>query len=257
MTPEERQLVSGLFDRMRGFGSPEKDREAETLINDAVRAMPDAPYMLVQSVLVQEHALQQANERIGALEEQVRSLQGQGAGQAGGSGSFLGGLFGGGRPAAEPRAASVPQIGSRAVPLPGDDRTPLTPQAAPSPAGAPWQQAAAGGGGGSFLGTAMATAAGVAGGMLAAGAIRDLMGGSHTHANPASNAATTGAGSGSTNATAATAPETRTEPARTEQARNDQQAQDHQQDADQDQLQDASWDDDGGGFSDLGGDLDI
>jgi hypothetical protein len=54
MTPGERQLVTDLFDRMRGFGPPEKDREAEALINQSVRAMPDASYMLVQSVLVQE-----------------------------------------------------------------------------------------------------------------------------------------------------------------------------------------------------------
>jgi hypothetical protein len=26
MTPEERQLIAGLFDRMRGYGLPEKDR---------------------------------------------------------------------------------------------------------------------------------------------------------------------------------------------------------------------------------------
>jgi hypothetical protein len=63
MTPDERQLITGLFDRMRAFALPQKDREAETLINQAVRAMPDAPYMLVQSVLVQEQALEAANAR--------------------------------------------------------------------------------------------------------------------------------------------------------------------------------------------------
>ncbi len=73
MTPEERQMITGLFDRMRSYGTPEKDREAETLINEAVRSTPDAAYMLVQSVLVQEHALQEAGNRIKDLEEQVRS----------------------------------------------------------------------------------------------------------------------------------------------------------------------------------------
>ena len=70
--------------------------------------------MLVQSVLVQEHALQEAGNRIKDLEEQVRSLQGAGQARAPESGSFLGGLFGGGRPAAQPGASSVPVIGSRA-----------------------------------------------------------------------------------------------------------------------------------------------
>ena len=62
MTPEERQLIAGLFDRMRSYGAPEKDREAEALINQSVRANPDAPYMLVQSVLVQEQALQASQQ---------------------------------------------------------------------------------------------------------------------------------------------------------------------------------------------------
>ena len=76
MTPEERQLITGLFDRMRSYGSPDKDREAETTINEALRTVPDAPYMLVQSVLAQEHALQETGKRIQELEQQVRNLQG-------------------------------------------------------------------------------------------------------------------------------------------------------------------------------------
>jgi hypothetical protein len=231
MTPEERQLISGLFDRMRSFGSPEKDREAEALITEAVRALPDAPYMLVQSVLVQEQALQQAGDRIEALEEQVR--KGQGAGQAAGSGSFLGGLFGGGR--AESRGASVPAIGARATPSVYDGaRTPPVQHATPLQA-APSPQAA--GGGGSFLRTAMATAVGVAGGMLAAGAIRDMLGGGSAQANPASNAAPTPA------STAEPAP------APAEQTQADAQA---QPDA---SHSDAGWDD--GGLGDFGGDIEI
>ena len=76
MTPEERQLIAGLFDRMRSYGLPEKDREAEALINQSVRANPDAPYMLVQSVLVQEQALQAANDRVTQLEDELRELRG-------------------------------------------------------------------------------------------------------------------------------------------------------------------------------------
>jgi hypothetical protein len=250
MTPDERQLISGLFDRMRGFGSPQKDRDAETLINESVRSLPDAPYMLVQSVLVQEHALQQANERIQALEEQVRNLQAQDAGRSQASGgSFLGGLFGTGRPAEPPRSGSgVPQIGSRAVPTPpGDNRTPLTPQGGPQPAASPWQQAAPGGGG--FMRTAMATAAGVAGGMLVAGAIGNMLGGSHAHASQAGQAGQAGATGASTDATGNNNATSSNEP-RAEQASNTDQTQ-QQQDSG---YSDASWDD-GGDFG--GGDFDI
>ena len=66
MTPEERQLISGLFERMRSYGAPDKDRDAEALIAREVRANPDATYMLVQSVLVQEQALEASNNRVQA-----------------------------------------------------------------------------------------------------------------------------------------------------------------------------------------------
>ena len=104
MTPEERELINGLFERMRSFGAPEKDRDAEALISQGVRATPDAAYMLVQSVLVQEQALQEAGNRIQDLEEQVRELQGGGRERTSGSGSFLGGLLGTGRAASDPRS---------------------------------------------------------------------------------------------------------------------------------------------------------
>ena len=231
MTPEERQLVTGLFDRMRGFGSPEKDREAEAMISQSVRAMPDAPYMLVQSVLAQEHALQEAGKRIEDLEAQVRSLQGEGPPRApAGSGSFLGGLLGGGRAASQPES-SVPVIGSRAVPSGLGERQgwggqPPSPQAAP----------AAGGGG--FLRSAMTTAAGVAGGMLAAGAISNMLGGSST------TTSTTGSGGAGTATTAQqTPPAAEAQPAKAEQPQSDDAS-----------VQDASYEED----SDWGGgDLDL
>ncbi|MBX9588117.1 MAG: DUF2076 domain-containing protein [Hyphomonadaceae bacterium] len=227
MTPEERQLITGLFDRMRTYGAPEKDREAEAIIGEAVRRMPDAPYMLVQSVLVQEHALQEAGNRIRDLEEQVRGLQQRaGQAQAPGSGSFLGGLLGGGRPVSQPGAGSVPPIGSRAAPSAAeqDQQRPWSQSPQQPQAGAP--------AGGGFLRSAMATAAGVAGGMLAAGAIRDLLGGGSAHAqsNPNPNAPAAG-GADTTSA---------------EQAR---------QDWEQDVVQDAA--DDDPSWGDDGGDLDI
>ena len=188
MTPEERQLVTGLFDRMRNFGNPEKDRDAEALISERVRAMPDAPYMLVQSVLVQEQALQQAEARIRDLEDQVRDMESSQSRAPASGGSFLGGLFGGGRPAAQPGPTSVPPIGSRAADFPAAGRDRPAPYDRPGPYyDTPPPQGPAGGG---FLRSAMSTAAGVAGGVLAAGAIRDLMGGSGAHASTASAANT-------------------------------------------------------------------
>jgi hypothetical protein len=195
MTPEERDLISGLFERMRSMGPLDKDRDADSLINQAVRGTPDAAYMLVQSVLVQEQALQQSSARIAELEEQVRDLeQSQRRAPSSGSGSFLGGLFGGSRPSEPDRpGGSVPSIGSRGAP-PSSYGAPSGNDAgrgAP-PWGAAGQQAppAGGGGGGGFMRSAMATAAGVAGGMLAADAIRNMMGGQAGQAQAASSDAT-------------------------------------------------------------------
>jgi hypothetical protein len=190
MTPEERDLIAGLFERMRGMGSIDKDREAEDFIVRSVRQTPDAAYMLVQSVLVQENALQQAGDRIEELEDRVRELERSQPRAAQGGGSFLGGLFGGGRSQEEPRGSSVPPIGSRRE----DSR-----YEEPRGGGSPWggqQRAGAFGqggplqqqGGGGFLRGAMTTAAGVAGGMLLANSIGGLMGGKESGKAQASEA---------------------------------------------------------------------
>ena len=193
MTPEERQMIAGLFERMRQQGAIAKDRDAETLIRQGVQQHPDAPYMMVGSVLTMEMALQQQEARIRELEDQVQALQAQSqpAAQPAGSGSFLGGLFGGSRPAAPQPIARQQSagFGTGSVPRTGSSPWGNAPGAQP----APMQQMPmqSGGGGGSFMRSAMATAAGVAGGMLAANAISNMMNGgsSAAHASPATPSA--------------------------------------------------------------------
>jgi hypothetical protein len=172
MDANERQMISGLFDRMRAQGPIEKDRDAEALINQAVRQVPDSAYMLVQSVLVQEHTLQQAGQRIEELEARVRDLESMARPQAApASGGFLGGLFGGSKPAPQPMSAGRQSSGfGSAGSVPRAGGSPWGAQAQPLAQAAP----AAGGG---FMKSAMATAAGVAGGMLLADSIRGMMSG--------------------------------------------------------------------------------
>jgi hypothetical protein len=192
MTPDERQMIQGLFDRMRQQGAVDKDRDAEALIRDAVRQNPDAAYMLVQTALVQEMVMQQSQERIQELEARVQQLEAPTARpQQQSSGSFLGGLFGGGaRPAAVPPTG--PAVGRQsggfgAAPMAGRPSSPWgSAPGAQMQGGAPMQQQAAGGGG--FMKSAMATAAGVAGGMLVAGAISNMLKGDTAQASPASQA---------------------------------------------------------------------
>ena len=68
MTPEERQMLGGLFQRVNAAAATPRDAEAESFINDAVRAAPHAPYVLSQTVLVQQQALEAAANRISQLE---------------------------------------------------------------------------------------------------------------------------------------------------------------------------------------------
>lgn len=181
MTPEERQLIQDLFDRMRSYGAPEKDREAEDLINRAVRANPDASYLLVQSVLVQEQTLQQADQRIRELEDRVRDLEEQAQPRRSGGSFFGSSPWGRSEPA---RGSSVPQVG-RSAPAASSSfggARPWSQPGQPAPAPAPAQ-------GGGFMRTALSAAAGVAGGMLLADGIRSMMGGGSAHAaSPTSGA---------------------------------------------------------------------
>jgi uncharacterized protein len=188
MTPEERQMIANVFDRMRAVGRFEKDQDAETFINQSVRQIPDSAYLLIQSVLVQEQALAGADERIRMLEGQVASLEAARApaAQASSSGGFLGGLFG-----SKP-AASVPVTGRQSASFGGSGASPSPwgNSAGGNPGGGggyqqpayqPQAAAAAAPAGGGFMKQAMTTAAGVAGGMLAANAIGNMMRGGQSH----------------------------------------------------------------------------
>src|SRR5437660_6697308 len=68
MTPEERNLVIELFDRLATLEDAQRDPEAERLIRDGLRQAPNALYALVQTVLVQDEALKRADARIRQLE---------------------------------------------------------------------------------------------------------------------------------------------------------------------------------------------
>jgi hypothetical protein len=68
MTPQERQLIDDLFDRLSKLESAPRDPEAMAAITQGLRKAPNAVYALVQTVLVQDEALRQAHDRIEALE---------------------------------------------------------------------------------------------------------------------------------------------------------------------------------------------
>jgi hypothetical protein len=179
MTPQERQLVDDLFDRLSKVESAPRDPDAAASIAQGLRAAPNAVYALVQTVLVQDEALKRANNRIQELEAGGAPAQNQ-------SGGFLDSMretiFGQNQPRGSVPNVRPPEIASRPVWNSGQvmqqarsagqyDQGPYD-----QPYGAPQAPT---GGGGSFLGTAAAAAAGMVGGSLLLGSIRSMMGGGH------------------------------------------------------------------------------
>src|SRR5579863_532287 len=85
MTEQERQLISGLGDRIRNAPAPQIDRDAYDLILHTIGTRPDALYILTQTVLIQEMALNQAKQQIEELKRESGSPQ---------QGGFLPGGYG-------------------------------------------------------------------------------------------------------------------------------------------------------------------
>src|SRR6266849_6191941 len=182
MVPQERDLITTLLSRLKSTAGQPKDPEADTLIRQAMAEQPDAPYYLVQTVLIQDLSLHQAQNRIAELEKQVTDAQVAVKPAT----SFLGGLFGTSQPASPP-AGSVPSAGPWArspqvAPAPPPQQGYAQPQQGYAPTGGGMMGGGMmGGGGGSFLRSAAATAAGIAGGALLFQGISSLFG--HGYAN--------------------------------------------------------------------------
>ncbi|EPY6988587.1 DUF2076 domain-containing protein [Klebsiella quasipneumoniae] len=167
MQSEEQRLIDGLFSRLKEAEahSASRDASAEERIAQHVSAQPAAPYYMAQTILIQEAAIKQLNDRIQALESQVSQLQAAKPS----SGGFLSGLFGGGSSRGSDPIPGAEQYGR--------------PQASAQPQYAPQQQqsyapqAAARGGG--FMAGALQTAAGVAGGVVLGNMLTNMFSGSH------------------------------------------------------------------------------
>jgi uncharacterized protein len=195
MTPEERNLVIELFDRLSALEDAQRDPDAERLISDGLRQAPNAPYALVQTVLVQDEALKRADARI-------RELEGAGEPPPRDT-SFLGGvrdsLLGrrGSVPSVRPGEASQGMSPAWNTGTPAQQGYPAGPGYAQGPyAQGPYAQGSAPmGQGGSFLGTAAAAAAGMIGGSLLLNGIRSMMGGQHGNAHAAYEPGASGGGS--------------------------------------------------------------
>ena len=192
MTPQERQMVEDLFDRLSKMESAPRDPDAATTIAQGLRIAPNAVYALVQTVLVQDEALKLAHHRIEELEHQSAPPQNQGGGFLD---SMRGAIFGQGQSQGSVPNVRPPEVGSRPVwnsgqvlQQPGQHYDqggygqpyggPQAPMGGGMMGGGPMGGGMMGGsGGGSFLGTAAAAAAGAVGGSLLLNSFRGMMGG--------------------------------------------------------------------------------
>ena len=149
MQYEEQQLINGLFQRLKQTEqqNSQRDADAERQIAEFVRQQPAAPYYMAQSILIQEAALKQLQSKVQQLESELAAQR-----QPQGGGSFLGGLFGGGR-------SQNPQPDNRW----SNSQPPQQDYARSAPPPAPTASR-----GGGFMAGALQTAAGVAGGVVLA-----------------------------------------------------------------------------------------
>jgi hypothetical protein len=193
MTPQERDLLTTLLDRLKSTAVPgqPKDPDADRLIRQAVAERPDMPYYLVQTVLIQDLSLHQAQARIAELEQQLADANASPSQPT----SFLGRLLGGGQ-SAQPSGGGAnagpwsrgpnvapppPQQGAPQYAQPGYAQPGYAQPGYAQPGSAPGVGMLGGAGGGGFLRSAAATAAGVAGGALLFQGISSMFG--HGYAN--------------------------------------------------------------------------
>ena len=140
MTPDEREMLTDLAKKIAQTPTPALDPQADEFIRANIGNRPDALYILTQTVLIQNLALQHAQQEVQELKQRAAATPQGGA-------SFLGGLLHGGSHAAPPQPHAQPQYTEPSSGAPG------------------------------FLRSAAQTAAGVAAGALAFEGIRALFGG--------------------------------------------------------------------------------
>jgi hypothetical protein len=193
MNSEEQTLIDGLFSRLQQAEaeSAPRDAQAEARIKEHLTRQPAAGYFMTQAILVQEAAIKSLDEQNKQLTQQIQQLQAelqqaraQAPAAAPASGGFLSSIFGGGSrdPQPAPTQSAPPSTGGWREPArpsfnsqpPQQNFGAAPPQqnygaAPPQQNYAPQQPVGSG-----FLGGALKTAAGVAGGVMLAQGISSL-----------------------------------------------------------------------------------
>jgi hypothetical protein len=167
LTPQEEQLLNSLVQRVNQTQLQEKDPDAEALLNQQLGPNPDALYILAQTVLVQNIALDQARAQVAQLQPQTQHPPAHAT-------TFLGRLLGDRDPAsASPQPPPYQPVNPQFSPQPPQYAAPQY-QSQYQPQFVPVGQP-------SFLRGAMQTAAGVAAGALAFEGVESILHGIGGH----------------------------------------------------------------------------
>ena len=153
-------MIGGLIDRVQKTQLAEKDMDAEQMLQQGLGRNPDAIYILAQTVLVQQYALDQAQAQLTQARAQIGQMQQHPEPKH--ATSFLGSLLGRNEDSAPPPPPPQQQGYPQYAPVPD--------YSSPPQYGRPM-----GMGGGGFLQGALQTAAGVAAGALAFQGVESLM----------------------------------------------------------------------------------
>ena len=187
MNSEEQTLIDGLFSRLQQAetNSAPRDAQAEARIKEHLTRQPAAGYFMTQAILVQEAAIKSLDEQNKQLTAQVQQLQAElqqakaQSAPAPSGGGFLSSIFGGSSRDPQPAPSAPPSSGGWREPgrpsfnaQPPQQNFGAPQQNFPQQGYAPQQAPAAAGSG--FLGGALKTAAGVAGGVMLAQGISSL-----------------------------------------------------------------------------------
>ena len=162
MDTNTKQMIDDLFQRLQQAEkqNSNRDREAESLIEKHVVAQPSAPYYMAQTMIMQEATMKQLHAQVETLQRQLQQAQQQQ------SGGFFSNLFGGNKQQPNNQWQQ------------GQQRAPFgQPNNGYGQEGGYNNYAPNGGGynrGSSFLGGALQTAAGVAGGVVLGNLMMDM-----------------------------------------------------------------------------------
>lgn len=96
MTPQEKELIQNVANKLKQSPNKSKDADAEQLIKNEIAAQDDAVYKLTQAVLVQELALKELKQKNEYLEQSVEHYKSESE-----RGAFSR-MMGGNRPAPMP-----------------------------------------------------------------------------------------------------------------------------------------------------------